>query len=211
MSPFGTPPRCLTCGTLERHRAFFNVFQALAPVTKGWSALQFSPDRSVPKAAFTSVEVSGYGGPNHLDLCAIKRADDAYDMAIANHVLEHVPDDHAALRELDRVTRPHGAVFLSVPDLLRVTATVEYGRAREDKHGHYRLYGPDLMGRVEAAVPHWHMIGVVANDPVTGAPDRATLFTRSGATRDAIAGHLDAAGLDPFDATGASAGQVDPA
>ncbi|MEM7693394.1 MAG: methyltransferase domain-containing protein [Pseudomonadota bacterium] len=172
----------------------------MGDLTAPWSALQFSPDKAVPAGAFTMLDVSHYGGPNHLDLCAIDRPDDAYDMTIANHVLEHVPDDAAALKELDRVTRSEGAVFLSVPDLLRVTAIIEYGFAREDKHGHYRLYGPDLMDRVRAAVPAWHGIGVVATDPVTGAPDRATLFTRSDAVRGMIVRQLTQAGHRPFDA-----------
>jgi SAM-dependent methyltransferase len=169
----------------------------LAPVFAGGRVLQFSEDRSAPREAFGTFEVSVYGGPNSLDMAAIDRPDGAYDLVIANHVLEHVADDRAALAELARVG---GALFLSVPDLLRVERTVEYGRARDDKHGHYRLYGPDIAERWRAAVPDWRGVGVVAADPVTGAEDRATLLSRDGALLGAARAAMAAAGLTPFEA-----------
>ncbi|MCF3932121.1 class I SAM-dependent methyltransferase [Acuticoccus sp. M5D2P5] len=200
MSPAGTPPRCAHCGALERHRAFRCVFEAIAPAFAGMKALQFSDDSSAVRDGFDVFEVSSYGGSNHLDMAAIDRPDASYDLVIANHVLEHVADDHAALRELARVAGPDGVVFLSVPDLLRMEATVEYGAPRADKHGHYRLYGPDIAERWRRAVPDWAGLGVVAVDPVTGAEDRATLLARSGARLDALAGRLAKAGYAPFDA-----------
>lgn len=202
LSPAGTPPRCAGCGGLERHRAYHRVLAAIAPLFAGESVLQFSDDPSAPRAAFERFEVSVFGGPNSLDLAAIARPDGAYGLVIANHVLEHVEDDNAALAELDRITAPGGAVFLSVPDLLRVVRTREYGRARADKYGHWRLYGPDIVERWRRAAPHWGGVGVVAADPVTGAPDRATVLSRSRPRLRALSERLAAAGLAPFDAFG---------
>lgn len=200
MAPSGVPPRCTGCGALERHRAFRTVLDAIAGRLSGARVLQFSEDGSVPRERFAAFEVSVYGGANSLDLQAVDKPDGAYGLVVANHVLEHVADDRAALRELDRVTAPHGIVFLSVPDLLRCQRTVEYGRPRADKHGHYRVYGPDIVERWREAVPRWHGVGVVARDPVTGEPDRATLLGRDERRLAALAGDLSAAGLSPFDA-----------
>lgn len=201
MSPGGQAPRCASCLSLERHRAFRTVFDALRPVTAELDVLQFSDDASAPREAFGRFEVSQYGGPNHLDLAAIDREAGSVDLAIANHVLEHVGDDLAALAELDRITAPDGAVILSVPDLLRMDRTVEYGHAREDKHGHFRLYGPDIAERWRKAAPEWQGLGVVAHDPVTGEPDRLTILSRNAEfltrCRAALTG---AAGIRVFDA-----------
>jgi SAM-dependent methyltransferase len=41
--------------------------------------------------------------------------DESFDLIVCLDVLEHVADDSAALRELTRVTRPGGAMLLSVP------------------------------------------------------------------------------------------------
>lgn len=199
-APSGALPRCTGCGSLERHRSFRIAFDALAGLLHGLRALQFSEDGSAPRDAFASFEVSVYGGPNHLDMAAVDRDDGAYDLVIANHVLEHVADDLAALGELDRISAPAGVVFLSVPDLLRCERTVDYGRPRADKHGHYRLYGPDIVERWRRAAPGWRGIGVVARDPVTGEADRATLLSRNADRLAALRDRLRAAGLEAFDA-----------
>ena len=194
------PPRCAECGALERHRAFRIVFDAIVPVLAGARVLQFSPDRCAPREPFPHFEVSEYGGANHLDMAAVDRPDASYGLVVANHVLEHVEDDMAALSELARITGEEGIVFLSVPDLLRVARTKEYGHAREDKYGHWRLYGPDIVERWSRAVPDWKGVGVVAHDPVTGEPDRATLLGRSGARLTRLRDTLETAGFAAFDA-----------
>lgn len=196
-APNGMKPRCVGCQSLERHRAYRIVFQAISPWFIGQTALQFSEDQAVPRAPFTMFEISVFHGVNSLDLQAIDRPDSAYDMVIANHVLEHVADDIAALRELNRVCRGNGVVALSVPDLLRVARTKEYGVRRDDKHGHYRVYGPDILGRWQTAVPNWNALGVTAADPVTGAPDRLTFLSQSLDTLCVLHDMLRGASLAP--------------
>jgi hypothetical protein len=52
----------------------------------------------------------------------VKRVDfssavsDRFELAIANHVIEHVPDAIRWLQEIDKLTTDDGALFLSVPD-----------------------------------------------------------------------------------------------
>ena len=42
-------------------------------------------------------------------------ADGTFDLAVSLDVIEHLDDDHAALRELRRVVRPGGALLVPVP------------------------------------------------------------------------------------------------
>jgi len=196
MAPNGMPPRCSGCRSLERHRGFRIVFEALRRLALGARrALQFSDDPAVDPAWFAAHEVSVYGGANSLDLAAIDRPDGCYDVVICNHVLEHVGDDRAALAELDRILAGEGWLFLSVPDPLRVPATLEYGRRRDDRHGHFRLYGPDIEARFAATVPASKVVRVTAHDPVTGAPDRCFLITRSAAEQARLLAALRAGGV----------------
>jgi len=52
-----------------------------------------------------------------LDICAIDLPDASFDCVICLEVLEHVADPFSAARELLRILRPGGALFLTVPFL----------------------------------------------------------------------------------------------
>jgi SAM-dependent methyltransferase len=64
-------------------------------------------------------------GVQSLDLTALPMEDGAYDLVIANHVLEHVPDDARAMAEIRRVLAPGGSALLQVPFSMKLTDTVE--------------------------------------------------------------------------------------
>ena len=81
-----------------------------------------------------------------------------FDGVIAMHVLEHIPDDRAAMREFHRVLRPGGWAFVMVP----IGPT---GETYEDpsivspderqrvfgQHDHVRVYGWDVEQRLRDA------------------------------------------------------------
>jgi SAM-dependent methyltransferase len=83
-------------------------------------------------------------------------ASGSIDLLICFHVLEHVPDDTRAMRELARVLAPGGLGLIQVPwQPSRPTeedleADVEERKRRFGQHDHVRMYGDDfeqiLMG-----------------------------------------------------------------
>jgi SAM-dependent methyltransferase len=135
------------------------------------SALQLSHDPSVNPQWFRSFETSTYGGTNSLDLTAIARPDASYDFVICNHVLEHIADDLQAFRELVRIVGPRGIVQITVPNPVAVAHTRDWGYAREDMHGHYRMYGADFEERFRFAVDGVELYPVLASDDVTEVRD----------------------------------------
>ena len=175
----GAMPRCETCQSLERHRAIRGFFeQVYDPMIFGrLRVLQFSKDPSVRPEWFKEYEYSVFGGHNSLDLCSIDRPTGAYDLVICNHVLEHVPDDAAALREMLRVIHVNGAIFLSVPDPCRQTTTRDWGFADEKQHGHRRYYGADIVLRFTQQIPHAIVQQVALEDKSTGTPDVAFIIS----------------------------------
>lgn len=54
-------------------------------------------------------------GIRYEDLTGLSFAEDEFDCAICMEVLEHIPDYHAALRELARTLKPEGRALLSFP------------------------------------------------------------------------------------------------
>jgi SAM-dependent methyltransferase len=76
--------------------------------------------------------------------------DGAFDVVIVSEVLEHVPDDRAAIAEIHRVVRPGGLAAITVPRSLpeRVCWALsdEY---HSNPGGHLRIYrGDELLGQL---------------------------------------------------------------
>ena len=79
--------------------------------------------------------------------------DGAFDRVIAAEVLEHIPDDTNAMRELVRVLRPGGLMAVTVPrfgpELVNWALSDEYHNV---PGGHVRIYRrSELVGRLQRA------------------------------------------------------------
>ena len=141
--------------------------------------LQFSRDPTVEGRWFHTHEVSIFGKSNSLDLQQIDRPDGSYDVIVCNHVLEHVPDYRAALRELSRILSARGFLFLSFPDPCRLDRTTDWGSPDPNRHQHYRAFGRDVEEVFRREMPDCHVVAVTATDKATGTPDLAYVVTRS--------------------------------
>jgi len=51
--------------------------------------------------------------------------DNVFDLVIANHIMEHIPEDGMAKREIQRVLKPGGAAILQVPFSIHLSSTIE--------------------------------------------------------------------------------------
>ena len=98
-------------------------------------------------------------GTTDMDVTAIPFADNTFDVIICNHVLEHVPDDALAMRELHRVLKPSGFAILQSPmepdrpntyEDFSLT-TPEQRLAAFGQYDHVRIYGADYGARLQAA------------------------------------------------------------
>jgi len=93
------------------------------------------------------------------DITAIDHPAETFDLIICSHVLEHIPDDCLAMRELFRVLKPGGTAVLQVPMSAALQTTIEDPsvtdpRERERRFGQYdhlRIYGADYPDRLSEA------------------------------------------------------------
>ncbi len=192
----GSPPRCADCGSLERHRIVRQFYDAIPPeFLSSARALQFSDDPASPRERFQSVEISQFGGDNTLDMTRIDRKDGEYDWIIANHVLEHVIDDHAAIRELLRVLSDEGVIQLTVPSPSTALETWNLAEPELNTHGHLRGYGSDLPLRLAPELAGCHGLQVVCRDAPTERWDVVYLFFKSHTTMLKIGKALLKSGL----------------
>jgi len=90
------------------------------------------------------------------DITRLSFDDCTFDLVIANHVLEHVADDHAAMKEIFRVLKPGGLAVLQTPYSEKLTNTFEDEGICDDEarlqafgqEDHVRLYGKDLFSKL---------------------------------------------------------------
>ena len=91
-----------------------------------------------------------------MDLTSLTYADGTFDWVICFHVLEHIPDDRRAMREILRVLKPGGIAILQSPVHEEQESTYEDfsivdERGRESAFGqkdHVRVYGRDYVDRL---------------------------------------------------------------
>ncbi len=80
------------------------------------------------------------------DALALPFADGAFDRVICSEVLEHIPDDRAAMAELARVLRPGGTMAITVP---RFTPELVNWALSDEYHtvpgGHVRIYRRSVL------------------------------------------------------------------
>lgn len=154
---------CPRCGAAERHRLLWLWLERSGTLACGGRWLHFAPEdvlaRRLRDAAgidYVTADLDATQGAVATDIQDLVFADDDFDVVLCSHVLEHVPDDIRATRELRRVTRPGGLAVVMVPQ--------EHGRAEtledpavvsEDERlrvfgqrDHVRLYGDDVAGRL---------------------------------------------------------------
>jgi len=187
MTAKGLPPKCAGCGSLERHRIVRQVFDAIpSELIDGARALQFSDDPAAPRDRFGSVEISIDGTESGLDMTNVDRPDASYDWVIANHVLEHVADDFAALRELLRIVSGEGVIQLTVPSPAKVLETWDVPEPDCWTSGHWRGYGSDLPMRLAGELEDCFGLQVICSDQQTGRWDIIYLFTKSHDTMSSI-------------------------
>jgi SAM-dependent methyltransferase len=87
------------------------------------------------------------------DALALPFADEEFDRVVAAEVLEHIPDDEAAIAELVRVLRPGGTMAVTVPRWLpeRICWALSDGY-HQVEGGHVRIYtGEELVGKLQRA------------------------------------------------------------
>lgn len=155
---------CPQCRALERHRLLYLALDRRRDeIIKGKKILHFAPEPFLrthilreEQAAYVTADLFMPGVDAREDITALSFADESFDTAICIHVLEHVADDRAAMRELARVLRPGGVAVVMVPLIAGWETTYEAPEivAPEERtvhfgqHDHVRFYGQDFAARL---------------------------------------------------------------
>lgn len=163
--PGGRPnASCPKCRSLERHRFLALLLEMLRPSLDDLGLLvDVAPSpETTPLLAKLEPRVHSrldLGADNRLvdvlgSLTELPYRDGSVDLLTCYHVLEHVPDDRAAMREIARVLSPTGLGILQVPFRPGQptdedpSADVEERIRRFGQRDHVRWYGDDFEDRL---------------------------------------------------------------
>jgi SAM-dependent methyltransferase len=153
---------CPRCRSHPRHRAIALLLARGA--LPGRRLLHFAPEplfdplfARLPQIDRTTADL--YAPADlQLDITKMGLPDGSFDLILCSHVLEHVPDDGAAMSELRRVLAPGGLCLVLTPYRPEVTtyedASITAPLDRMVAFGqqdHVRIYGDDLAERLRGA------------------------------------------------------------
>ena len=155
---------CPRCGSLERHRLLWLYLQEKTGFfTQQLRVLHVAPEsifqetfKRLPNLHYISADIASPLAMVKMDITDIHFPDNTFDVILCSHVLEHIPDDRLAIRELFRVLKPGGWAILQVPiDMKRETTyedpsiTTAEGRKKHfGQEDHVRWYGNDFTQRL---------------------------------------------------------------
>lgn len=85
-------------------------------------------------------ESKGFGPVRLGDVQDMPFDDDSFDLVLATDIIEHVPDDTQAMRELRRVLKPGGTLLLTVPAFMAL-----WGHNDDTAHHRRRYKGHEVV------------------------------------------------------------------
>ena len=112
---------CAFCGSLPRYRRLWTLIKPL--LISGIQVLDFSPPlyfyrklKSFEGVQYTATDYDReFIADLHLDITNIDLPSNSMDLVLCYHILEHIPDDEKAMRELFRIMNPAGKCFIQTP------------------------------------------------------------------------------------------------
>lgn len=181
---------CHSCRSTDRDRLVFTYLKEKLHIFEKTQIkiLHFAPEKPLSKVLNASgfqeyvcgdLFTEGYFYPDYvrnMNVLDIPFEANYFDVIICNHLLEHVPTDLAAMKELYRVLKPDGKAVVQVPLSLNSEKTHEDPNitepAEREKYfgqfDHVRIYGLDYFDRLKSVGFKVEKIHLAAQFPKYG-------------------------------------------
>jgi len=152
--------------SLERHRLLWLYLKNDTSLfTEKTKLLHFAPEQAFYKRfkkmqnlEYTTTDLNSPLADVKADICNLPFNDNSFNFILCNHVLEHIPDDTKAMKELYRVLEPGGTAILQIPQDLSRAVTFEDNSITSRKerarifgqYDHVRVYGRDYFDKLRS-------------------------------------------------------------
>jgi len=152
--------------SLERHRLLWLYLKNKTDFFKAeYKVLHFAPEQAFYKRFkkmsnldYVTTDLNSPLADVKADICNLPFSDNEFDIILCNHVLEHIPDDTKAMKELYRVLKPEGFGVFQIPQDLSRLETFEDNTITDKKeraeifgqYDHVRIYGRDYFDKLRS-------------------------------------------------------------
>ncbi len=152
--------------SLERHRLLWLYLKNDTEFFRSQlKVLHFAPEQAFYKRfkkmknlEYVTTDLSSPLAEVKADICNLPFKDNEFDVILCNHVLEHIPDDTKALKELFRVLKSGGWGIFQIPQDLSRETTFEDKTITDKKerakifgqYDHVRIYGKDYFNKLRS-------------------------------------------------------------
>lgn len=152
--------------SLERHRLLWLYLKKETDFfTAPKKVLHFAPEQAFYKRfrkqknlSYTTTDLNSPLADVKADICNLPFKDNEFDVILCNHVLEHIPNDSQAMKELYRVLKPSGMGIFQIPQDLSREKTFEDNSITDKKerakifgqYDHVRIYGKDYFDKLRS-------------------------------------------------------------
>jgi len=150
--------------SLERHRLLWLYLKNKTNFfTSPHKVLHFAPEqafynrfKALANLEYVTTDLNSPLADVKADICDLPFPDNSFDVILCNHVLEHIPDDFGAMKELYRILKPGGWGIFQIPQDLKRTVTFEDDTITDRKerakifgqYDHVRIYGRDYFDKL---------------------------------------------------------------
>lgn len=152
--------------SLERHRLLWLYLKNKTSFFKAnLKVLHFAPEQAfhgrftkLENLAYTTTDLNSPLADIKADICDLPFEDNSFDVILCNHVLEHIPDDTKAMKELYRILNKGGWGIFQIPQDLNRDKTFEDNSITDKKerakifgqYDHVRIYGKDYFNKLRS-------------------------------------------------------------
>ncbi len=154
--------KCPNCDSIDRERSVHLFLEKNELIKKESIILHVAPEKNLQKYVqkktnqYVSIDLNSPFASIRMDIVDLKFDNEYFTGIICNHVLEHIPNDIKAIKELYRVLKPECWAILQVPysPILEYTyedSSITKPSERLLHYGqsdHLRIYGNDFIEKL---------------------------------------------------------------
>lgn len=181
LSKGGHAPRCVSCKSLERHRAARALFDLLKAPNRfqQLDALDCSQEKHFDESWFRTTTKAPKGTFGQPDPSKLALSKNRFSVIAVSNMLEYAHDYKETLLMLSRALKPSGFMSIQCPVPANRETTEDWGFSDPKRNNRFRIFGNDFGSILMQILPSAHVLAIEPIDPATKESEVMHIVTSS--------------------------------